>query len=95
MIFEGCRCACAKPSWPCYWLGVWTVSISSRAKSGMKIDNGIFLPQTSARLVDTPADIKPSFEDNPDIVPPPPRQSAFSNREKAVESDVEIYRKEA
>ena len=29
------------------------------------------------------------------IVPIPPEQSAFSNREKAVERDVEVYRKKA
>jgi hypothetical protein len=46
-------------------------------------------------LVNPLADIKPSFEDDTDIVPTPPRQSAFSNCEKVVERDVEVYRKEA
>ena len=51
----------------------------------------------SACLVnrDALADIKPSFKDDTDIVPTPPRQSAFSNCEKVVERDVEVYRKEA
>jgi hypothetical protein len=46
-------------------------------------------------LVDTLADIKPSFKDDTDIVPTPPRQSAFSNCEKVVERNVEMYGKEA
>jgi hypothetical protein len=41
------------------------------------------------------ADIKPSFEKDPNIVPMPPEQSAFSNCEKAIECDVEVYRKKA
>jgi hypothetical protein len=41
------------------------------------------------------ADIKPSFENDTNIVPIPPEQSAFSNCEKAVERDVEAYRKKA
>lgn len=51
----------------------------------------------SACLVnrDTLADIKPSFENDADIVPMPPEEVAFSNCEKAIERDVELYRKEA
>ena len=41
------------------------------------------------------ADIKPSFKDDTNIVPTPPRESAFSDCEKVVERDVEVYRKEA
>jgi hypothetical protein len=44
---------------------------------------------------DTLADIKPSFENDTNIVPTPPEQSAFSNCEKVVERDVEMYRKKA
>jgi hypothetical protein len=44
---------------------------------------------------DTLADIKPSFENDTNIVPIPPEQSAFSNCEKVVERDVEVYRKKA
>ena len=40
-------------------------------------------------------DIKPSFKDDTNIVPISPRESAFSNGEKAVEGDVKVYRKEA
>jgi hypothetical protein len=51
----------------------------------------------SARLVnrDTLADIKPSFENDTDVVPMPPEEAAFSNCEKVVERDVEAYRKKA
>jgi hypothetical protein len=51
----------------------------------------------SARLVnrDTLADIKPSFENDTNIVPMPPEEAAFSNCEKVVERDVEVYRKKA
>jgi hypothetical protein len=50
----------------------------------------------SACLVsrDTLADIKPSFKDDTNIVPTPPREPAFSDCEKVVERDVEVYRKE-
>jgi hypothetical protein len=53
--------------------------------------------ERSVRLVqrDTLADIKPSFEDDADFVPPPPREPTFSNSEKVVERDVEVYRKKA
>ena len=44
---------------------------------------------------DALADIKPSFKDDTNIVPIPPLESAFSNCEKVVERDVEVYRKEA
>jgi hypothetical protein len=44
---------------------------------------------------DTLADINPSFENDTNIVPIPPEQSAFSNCEKVVERDVEVYRKKA
>ena len=44
---------------------------------------------------DTLADIKPSFENDTNIVSMPPEQSAFSNCEKVVERDVEMYRKKA
>jgi hypothetical protein len=40
-------------------------------------------------------DIKPSFKDDTNIVPTPPREPAFSDCEKVVERDVEVYRKEA
>ena len=51
----------------------------------------------SACLVnsDTLADIKPSFENDTDIVPMPPEEAAFSNCEKVVERDVKVYRKKA
>jgi hypothetical protein len=51
----------------------------------------------SACLVnrDTMADIKPSFENDTNIVPISPRELAFSNGEKVVERDVEGYRKKA
>jgi hypothetical protein len=51
----------------------------------------------SACLVnrDTMADIKPSFENDTNIVPISPRELAFSNCEKVVERDVEGYRKKA
>ena len=51
----------------------------------------------STRLVnsDTLADIKPSFENNTDIVPMPPEEAAFSDCEKVVERDVEMYRNKA
>jgi hypothetical protein len=53
--------------------------------------------RTASRLVsrDTLANIKPSFENDTNIVTIPPEQSAFSNCEKVVERDVEMYRKEA
>ena len=40
-------------------------------------------------------DIKPSFKDDTNIVPISPCKPAFSNGEKAVESDVKVYRKDA
>ena len=51
----------------------------------------------SACLVnrDTLADIKPSFENDTKIVSLPPEEAAFSNCEKVVERDVEVYRKKA
>ena len=51
----------------------------------------------SACLVnrDTMGDIKPSFENDTKIVPISPRETAFSNCEKVVERDVEMYRKKA
>jgi hypothetical protein len=53
--------------------------------------------ERSACLVkrDTLADIKPSFENDTNIVLMPPEESAFSNREKVIERDVEVYRKKA
>jgi hypothetical protein len=42
---------------------------------------------------DTLADIKPSFENDTNIVPPPPHEPTFPNRKKAVERDEEVYRK--
>jgi hypothetical protein len=61
------------------------------------LDTRPFSVRPSARLVEhlTLRDIKPSFKDNTNIVPTPPCKSAFSDREKAVERDVEVYRKEA
>ena len=44
---------------------------------------------------DTLADIKPSFENDTNIVPGPPNKAAFCNCEKVVERDVEIYRKKS
>ena len=44
---------------------------------------------------DTLADINPTLESDTNIVPIPPDQSAFSNCEKVVERDVEVYRKKA
>jgi hypothetical protein len=44
---------------------------------------------------DTLADIKPSFENDTNIVAIPPPESALSNRVIIVECDVEIYRKQA
>ena len=44
---------------------------------------------------DTLGDIDPAFESDANIVPTPPEQSAFSNREKVVERDVEVYREKA
>jgi hypothetical protein len=44
---------------------------------------------------DALADIKPSFNDDTNIVPMPPRELASSNCEKVVERDVEVYRKKA
>jgi hypothetical protein len=44
---------------------------------------------------DTLADIKPSFENDTNVVATPPPESALSNRVKIVERDVEIYRKQA
>jgi hypothetical protein len=40
-------------------------------------------------------DINPSFENNTNIVPMPPEQSAFSNCAKIVERDEEVYGKKA
>jgi hypothetical protein len=44
---------------------------------------------------DALADIKPSFENDTKIVSMPPEEAAFSNCEKVVERDVEVYRKKA
>jgi hypothetical protein len=44
---------------------------------------------------DALADVKPSFKDDTNIVPMPPRELASSNCEKVVERDVEVYRKKA
>jgi hypothetical protein len=44
---------------------------------------------------DASADIQPSFKDDTNIVPIPPREPTFSNRVKIVERDVEGYRKKA
>jgi hypothetical protein len=44
---------------------------------------------------DTLADINPSFENDTNIVPMPPKKAAFCNCEKAVKRDVEVYRKKA
>ncbi|MHC2292409.1 hypothetical protein [Bradyrhizobium barranii] len=46
---------------------------------------------TSAYLIkrDTLADIKPSFKEDTDIVPPSPHEPAFCNCKKAVKRDVE------
>ena len=44
---------------------------------------------------DALGNINPSFERDANIVPIPPEQSAFSNCEKVVERDVEVYRKKA
>jgi hypothetical protein len=38
--------------------------------------------------------IEPGFKDDADVVPVPLREPTFSNCEKIVERDVEIYRKE-
>ncbi len=43
---------------------------------------------------DTLADIKPPFKDDTDIVSPSPHEPTFCNCKKAVEGDVEVYRKE-
>ena len=50
---------------------------------------------TGACLItrDTLADIKPSFELDTNIVPPPPHEPTFANCLKSVERDVEFYRK--
>jgi hypothetical protein len=44
---------------------------------------------------ETLADINPTFEGDAHIVQMPPEQSAFSNGEKIIERDVEVYRKKA
>ena len=44
---------------------------------------------------DTLKDINPSFKSDTNIVPMPPEQSAFSNCEKIVERDEEVYGKKA
>ena len=44
---------------------------------------------------DALGNINPAFENDANIVPIPPEQSAFSNCEKVVERDVEVYRKKA
>ena len=51
----------------------------------------------SSRLVsrNTLGDINPTFENDTHIVPMPPEQSAFSNCEKIVERDEEVYRNKA
>jgi hypothetical protein len=51
----------------------------------------------SAGLVkhDALANIKPSFENDTNIVAVPPQQSAFSNCVKIVECYVKVYRKQA
>jgi hypothetical protein len=40
------------------------------------------------------ADIDPSFKGDTDIIPAPPEQPAFCNREKIIEREVEIYWKQ-
>jgi hypothetical protein len=60
----------------------------------MKIGHGLFF-RREACVIAYVGDIKPSFKDDTDIVPTPPRESAFSNCEKVVERDVEVYRKKA
>ena len=54
-----------------------------------------FVGERSLYLIegDAAADIKPSFKDDTNIVPMPPRELASSNCEKVVERDVEVYRK--
>ena len=44
---------------------------------------------------ETPADIKPSFENDTNIVPVPPNKAAFSNCDRVVKRDVEIYWKKS
>ena len=41
------------------------------------------------------ADINPSFKDDAHIIPTPPEEPALCNGEKAIEREVEIYRKKA
>jgi len=40
-------------------------------------------------------DVKPSFDNDANIVPIPPREAAFSNCKKVIERDVELHRKNA
>jgi hypothetical protein len=63
----------------------------------VSMSDGGALPGAIACLInrDKLADINPSFENDTNIVPIPPRESAFSNCEKVVERDVEVYRKKA
>jgi hypothetical protein len=46
-------------------------------------------------ISDALGDVNPAFESYAYIVPMPPEQSAFSNCEKVVERDVEVYREKA
>jgi hypothetical protein len=45
--------------------------------------------------LDTLMDIKPSFENDSNVVPPPPNETTFANCEKVVERDVEMDRKKS
>jgi hypothetical protein len=70
---------------------------SDHATQERTLHNSPLGGEKSVRLIehDTLANIKPSFKDDTNIVPTPPRESASSNCEKIVERDVEVYRKEA
>jgi hypothetical protein len=71
-------------------------SSSAAPRERMPLHPGLPGGERSVRLIecDTLADVKPSFKNDTDIVPIPPRQSAFSNREKVIKRDVERYRNE-
>jgi hypothetical protein len=43
----------------------------------------------------TLADVKPSFDNDSNIVTTPPSEAALSNSKKVIERDVEVYRKKA
>ena len=68
-----------------------------RRRERMSLPFWPFVGERSLYLIegDASADIKPSFKDDTNIVPMPPRELASSNCEKVVERDVEVYRKEA